>query len=293
MKRILLFVLTNILIIAAVTLVIMSILGVSGHYIEETGINYQSLMLICLIWGMVGSFISLALSRFMAKKFMRVQVIDPKNPGQYSWLVETTHHISRSAHLPKMPEVGVYESPEVNAFATGPTKSRALVAVSSGMLQRMNKDEIEGVLAHEVAHIQNGDMVTLTLVQGVVNAFVMFLSRVVAFAVAQAVKEDMRRLVHFVSIIFFQILFGFLSIPLVAWFSRQREFRADADSAKLVGSNKMKAALEKLKNMQGLDQTEAQPEAIQAFKISSRRDAGWKAYFSTHPPLDERIKALH
>lgn len=292
MKRIFLFVLTNIFIIAAVT-VVMSILGVSGNYIEESGINYQSLMIICLIWGMVGSFISLAISRFMAKKLMGVQVIDPKNPGQYSWLVETTHHISRSAHLPKMPEVGVYNSPEVNAFATGPTKSRALVAVSSGMLQRMNKDEIEGVLAHEVAHIQNGDMVTLTLVQGVVNAFVMFLSRVVAFAVAQAVKEDMRRLVHFISIIFFQILFGFLSIPLVAWFSRQREFRADAGSAKLVGSNKMRAALEKLKSMQGLDQTEAQPEAVQAFKISSRRDAGWKAYFSTHPPLDERIRALN
>jgi heat shock protein HtpX len=291
MKRIFLFVVTNILIIAAVT-VVMSVLGVGG-YIEQSGINYQSLMVICLIWGMVGSFISLAISRFMAKKLMGVQVIDPKNPGQYSWLVETTHHISRSAHLPKMPEVGVYESPEVNAFATGPTKSRALVAVSSGMLQRMNKDEIEGVLAHEVAHIQNGDMVTLTLVQGVVNAFVMFLSRVVAFAIAQAVKDDMRRLVHFFSIIFFQILFGFLSIPLVAWFSRQREFRADAGSAKLVGSNKMRAALEKLKSMQGLDQTEAQPEAIQAFKISSRRDAGWKAYFSTHPPLDERISALN
>lgn len=291
MKRIFLFVLTNILIIAAVS-IIFAVLGVGGGYIEESGINYQSLMVICLIWGMTGSIISLALSRIMAKMLMRVQVIDPKNPGQYSWLLETTHHISRSAHLPKMPEVGIYESPEVNAFATGPTKSRALVAVSSGMLQRMNKDEIEGVLAHEVAHIQNGDMVTMTLIQGVVNAFVMFLSRIAAFAIGQAVKEDMRDMVRVFATIFFQILFGFLSMPLVAWFSRQREFKADSGSAKLVGSNKMRAALEKLKSMQGLDQTSAQPEAIQAFKISSRRDAGWKAYFSTHPPLDERIKAL-
>ncbi len=290
MKRIFLFIVTNILIITAVT-IIFSILGVGG-YVDETGINYQSLMVICLIWGMVGSFISLALSRIMAKMLMRVQVIDPKNPGQHSWLLETTHQIARGAHLPKMPEVGIYDSPEVNAFATGPTKSRALVAVSSGMLQRMDKDEIEGVLAHEVAHIQNGDMVTMTLVQGVVNAFVMFLSRIAAFAIGQAVKEDMRHMVRLFATIFFQILFGFLSMPLVAWFSRQREFKADSGSAKLVGANKMRAALEKLKSMQGLDQTAAQPEAIQAFKISSKRDAGWKAYFSTHPPLDERINAL-
>lgn len=290
MKRIFLFVITNILIMTAVT-IIFSIFGV-GRYIDETGINYQSLMVICLVWGMVGSFISLALSRFMAKMLMKVQVIDPKNPGQHAWLLETTHQISRGAHLPKMPEVGVYESPEVNAFATGPTKSRALVAVSSGMLQRMNKDEIEGVLAHEVAHIQNGDMVTLTLVQGVVNAFVMFLSRIAAYAIGQAVKDDIRHWVHFAAVIFFQILFGFLSMPVVAWFSRQREFKADAGSAKLVGANKMRAALEKLKSLQGLDQTSEQPEAIAAFKISSKEAASWKAYFSTHPPLEERIKAL-
>jgi heat shock protein HtpX len=291
MKRIFLFAVTNILIVVAISIV-MSVLGIGG-YIEESGLNYQSLMIFCLVWGMLASFISLAISRFMAKKMMGVTVIDPKNPGEHSWLLQTTHQISRSANLPKMPEVGVYNSPEVNAFATGPTKSRALVAVSSGMLQRMSKDEIEGVLAHEVAHIQNGDMVTMTLIQGVVNAFVMFLSRAAAFAVGQMVKDDMRYMVRFAATIAFQILFGFLSIPLVAWFSRVREFKADAGSAKLVGSNKMKAALEALKKMQGLDQTKLQPEAVQAFKISSQRDVGWKAYFATHPPLEDRIKALN
>jgi heat shock protein HtpX len=291
MKRIFLFLLTNILIVATVSFVL-SVLGV-GSYMEESGMNYQSLMIFCLIWGFVASFISLLISRFMAKKMMGVQVIDPKSPGQYEWLLNTTHDISRRANLPAMPEVGVYSSPEVNAFATGPSKSRSLVAVSSGLLERMGRDEIEGVLAHEVAHIKNGDMVTLTLIQGVVNAFVMFLSRAAAFAIGNAVKDDMRYMVRMVATIFFDILFGFLAIPLVAWFSREREFRADASSASLVGANKMKAALEALLRMKGLDQSSEQPEAIRAFKISSTRPSGWKAYFSTHPPLEDRIKALN
>jgi len=291
MKRIFLFLLTNILIVATVSIVL-SVLGV-GSYMEESGMNYQSLMIFCLIWGFVASFISLLISRFMAKKMMGVQVIDPKSPGQYEWLLNTTHDISRRANLPAMPEVGVYSSPEVNAFATGPSKSRSLVAVSSGLLERMGRDEIEGVLAHEVAHIKNGDMVTLTLIQGVVNAFVMFLSRAAAFAIGNAVKDDMRYMVRMVATIFFDILFGFLAIPLVAWFSREREFRADASSASLVGANKMKAALEALLRMKGLDQSSEQPEAIRAFKISSTRPSGWKAYFSTHPPLEDRIKALN
>lgn len=291
MKRIFLFLLTNILILATVSIVL-SVLGV-GSYIEESGMNYQSLMIFCLIWGFVASFISLLLSRFMAKKMMGVQVIDPKSPGQYEWLLNTTHDISRRANLPAMPEVGVYSSPEVNAFATGPSKSRSLVAVSSGLLERMGRDEIEGVLAHEVAHIKNGDMVTLTLIQGVVNAFVMFLSRAAAFAIGNAVKDDMRHMVRVFATIFFDILFGFLAIPVVAWFSRQREFTADASSASLVGANKMKAALVALQRMKGLDQSSEQPEAIRAFKISSSRPSGWKAYFSTHPPLEDRIKALN
>ncbi|HMO17964.1 MAG TPA: protease HtpX [Oligoflexia bacterium] len=291
MKRVFLFLLTNILIIATIS-IITSLLGVRG-YLNESGIDYQALLVFCLIWGFTGSFISLLLSRFMAKKMMGVVLIDPRNPGQNSWLVETTFDICRRANLPKMPEVGIYNSPDVNAFATGPSQSRALVAVSSGLLQKMSKDEIEGVLAHEVAHIKNGDMVTLTLIQGVVNAFVMFLSRAAAFALGQAVKDDMRYMVRMVATIVFDILFGIMAIPVVAWFSRQREFRADAGSASYVGSNKMKAALQALLKMQNSVATREEPEAIQAFKISSRRPTGWKAYFSTHPPLEERIRALN
>lgn len=288
-KRFAIFFATNILIIITIS-VVMSVLGVQP-YLQENGLNYQSLAIFCLVWGMTGSFISLALSRVMAKWMMGVKVIDPQRAGEFSWLVQTVHNLARQANLPA-PEVGVYESPEVNAFATGPTKSRALVAVSSGLMQRMNKNEIEGVLAHEVAHIQNGDMVTMTLVQGVINAFVMFFARIIGHLAAQSVKEDARYMVRSLVTIAFELIFGILGMLVVSSFSRAREFRADAGSAKLAGRSNMIAALQALVRMQGIDPQAPQPASMQAFKIASNNPTSWRFMFSTHPPLQERIKAL-
>jgi heat shock protein HtpX len=289
-KRIALFFLTNILIIVTISIVT-SLLGVRP-YLTASGIDYQALMIFCLIWGMTGSLISLALSRVMAKWMMGVEVLDPQRGGENAWLIQTVHRLARQANLPVMPEVGMYQSPEVNAFATGPTKSRSLVAVSSGLMSRMNQNEIEGVLAHEIAHIQNGDMVTMTLIQGVVNAFVMFFARIIGYFASQSVKEDMRYIVQSVVTILFEIVFGILGMLVVSAFSRSREFRADKGSAALAGKSNMIAALEALARMQGIDPRGEQPASIQAFKISSGKPAGWKMMFSTHPPLEERIKAL-
>lgn len=291
-KRITLFILTNILVITAITIVT-RLLGI-GNYIEETGINYQTLLATCLVWGMVGSLISLTLSRMMAKWMMGVQLIDPQSPGKYEWYLHKTHEISKRAGLTTMPQVGVFESPDVNAFATGPTKNRALVAASTSLLETMSKDEIEGVIAHEVAHIVNGDMVTMTLIQGVVNAFVMFFARIIAYAVAQNVKDSMRHIVHTFTIIILQIAFGFLGMMVVGWFSRKREFRADAGSARLVGSHKMKAALQALQRIQGrISLPEEEHASVTALQISNNRKvSSFAMLFSTHPPLEDRIAAL-
>lgn len=284
-----LFIVTNIFIVVTISMVL-SLLGVRG-YMTASGIDYQALMIFCLVWGMVGSFISLALSRVIAKWMMGVQVIDPNQPGQYAWLVNTTHEISRRAGLSTMPQVGVFQSPDMNAFATGPMKSRALVAVSTGLLSGMSRDAIEGVIGHEVAHIQNGDMVTMTLIQGVVNAFVMFLSRVISFAVAQQVKEEHRFLVNFAVRIVLEIAIGLLGVMVVAWFSRRREFRADAGSAKLVGRNQMIAGLRTLQSAFGQSRTEV-PASMAALQISNGGRGGLRELFATHPPLAERIRAL-
>ncbi|HRK03240.1 MAG TPA: protease HtpX, partial [Oligoflexia bacterium] len=191
MRRYFLFFVVNIGIVLTISLVL-NLLGVSP-YIEARGLNMESLAIYCLIWGMAGAFISLAISRIMAKMMMGVKVIDPMTrDSELQWLVSTTHDFAKAAGLRKMPEVGIYESPELNAFATGPTKNRALVAVSTGLLRRMNRSEIEGVLAHEVSHISNGDMVTMTLIQGIMNAFVMFLARLIAFALTQNMKDESR-----------------------------------------------------------------------------------------------------
>jgi heat shock protein HtpX len=270
------------------------------HIPQRLGQNhYSGLLLLCFVWGMGGAFISLAMSRLMAKWMMGVQVIDPNTRDpDLQQLLQMVHHLARAAGLPAMPEVGVYDSPEVNAFATGPTKSRALVAVSSGILNRMNPEQLEGVLGHEVTHIANGDMVTMTLLQGVVNAFAMFLSRVIAYALAQAMRGDREEreggvmasgivfLVQFV----LEIVFLILGSILVAWFSRFREFRADAGGARLAGRGNMVSALEALRRTyEGVDPT-AQP-AIQALKISTR-PRGVYQLFATHPPLEERIARL-
>ena len=287
-KRIGLFILVNILVLTTVTIV-MSILGVQP-YLTEYGIDYGSLMAFCAIWGMSGAFISLGLSRIMAKWMMGVKVIDPNTADpQAGELVRTVHRLAQSANLPAMPEVGVYNSPEVNAFATGPTKSRSLVAVSSGLLQRMKRDEVEGVLGHEVAHIANGDMVTMTLIQGVINAFVMFFARIAAFAVSQAVREEMRFIVHIACVIAFQILFSILGYFVVAAFSRWREYRADNGGALLAGRDKMIAALKALQT--GPDIHDDRQSAVAALKINNRK-RGLAAYASTHPPIEDRIRRL-
>ena len=292
-KRVILFILTNILVITTIS-IIFSVFGV-GNYITETGLDYQALFIFCLIWGIVGSLISLALSRVMAKWMMKVQVIDPNNPGAHADYLMMVHNLAKQANLPKMPEVGVYESPDVNAFATGPTKSRSLVAASTGLLNSMSRDEIEGVMAHEIAHIQNGDMVTMTLIQGVINAFVMFFARIAAYAISSRIENSgSRAMVNFICIIAFQILFGFLGMIVVGWFSRKREFRADAGSAKLAGREKMVAALEKLKQVHGkVTLQEEEHQSMAALKISdSGGKSKFKELFSTHPPLETRIAAL-
>lgn len=290
MKRIGLFLLTNILVIATISIVSM-VLGI-GPYLSKNGIDYSALFAFCLLWGMGGSLISLLLSRVMAKWMMGVQVIDPRNSGQLGWYVDAVTQCARAANLPT-PEIGYYESPEINGFATGPSKNRALVALSTGLLSRMNRDEVTGVIAHEIAHIKNGDMVTMTLIQGVMNAFVMFFARVIAFAVAQTVKEENRATVNFVVVLLLDIALGILGSIVVFWFSRQREFRADAGSAQIAGREKMIAALEALKRFHGInDQVPSEQPALATMKISGKRGGLLGMLGSTHPTLDERIERL-
>jgi len=292
MKRWILFLLVNILIISTLS-IIAGLLGIEP-YLTSYGLNYQSLMVFCLFWGMGGAFISLLLSKTMAKWMMGVKIIDGRGPHQN--LVMMVHHLAKKAGLDVMPEVGIYQSPDVNAFATGPSKNRSLVAVSSGLLQHMDQSEVEGVLAHEIGHVANGDMVTMTLIQGIINAFVMFLSRVVAFALSSAMRRDDGErsssggMLQFGLIFVFQWIFGLMAMPIVAWFSRQREFRADRSGAKLAGREKMVAALEKLKRAYPITAQIKTEQSMQTLQISSRSDV--MKWFATHPPLDERIAAL-
>lgn len=291
-KRVLLFFLVNIVIIVSLSLVL-SLLGVKP-YLDAKGIQYESLLLFCAIWGMGGALISLALSRVMAKWMTGAHVISEQTRNsQEQWLLESVHELARSAGLPRMPEVAIYESEEVNAFATGPTKSRSLVAVSSGLLRRMDQRSVLGVLGHEIAHIANGDMVTMTLIQGVVNAFIMFFARVVAWSLSQFVDEEKRGFVQLISTLAFEIVFGFLGLLVVSAFSRHREFRADEGGARLAGADQMIRALYSLKKVSAGENTpEESSPALAAFKISERRSGGILALFSTHPPLEERIARL-
>jgi len=296
-KRIFLFMAVNFAVMISISL-ILRVLGVQP-YLTYYGMDYGNLMMFCLVWGMGGALFSLATSRIMAKMMMGVEVIDPntQDPNPQA-LVQTVHSLARGAHLPAMPEVGIYDSPEVNAFATGPTKSRALVAVSTGLLERMNDEEVAGVLGHEVSHIANGDMVTMTLLQGVVNAFVMFLSRVIAFALAQAMRgerDDRERSsgpggMYYIVQFVLEIVFMILGSMVVAAFSRWREFRADRGGARLAGRESMIRALQRLQRTYELVDPQVQP-AVASLKISSR-PKGVLALFSTHPPLEERIERL-
>lgn len=290
LKRVFLFLLTNILVVATIS-ILLNVLGISRG-ISANGIDYTSLLAFCFIWGMVGSFISLLMSRWMAKKMMGIQLLEPNTGGQYAWLYNRVSQIAQAAGLPKTPEIGVYDSPEVNAFATGPSKSRSLVAFSTGLLNRMSQQEIEGVAAHEIAHIQNGDMVTMTLLQGIVNAFVMFLARVIGFFVSQQVKEESRAMVQMIVVLVLDIALSILGSMVVFAFSRYREFKADAGSAKLVGRDKMVAALENLQRYQGLAHAGEEHASLNTMKINGT-GKGWTRLFMSHPPLAERIAALN
>jgi len=285
MKRVFLFLLTNFAVFVTIS-VVLNILSALGYLDPALTGQYGALAIFCLVWGMGGAFISLQLSRWTAKRMMGVQLIDGQtgNP-ELDRLYNTIGNLTRAANLP-MPEVGYYDSTEVNAFATGPSQRRSLVAVSSGLLRKMSPAEVEGVLGHEVTHIANGDMVTMTLLTGVVNAFVMFFSRIIARIVAAAVDERSSRTVQFLMTIVLDIAFGILGMLVVAWFSRQREFRADAGGAQLTGSHNMVGALRRLMQTQELVDN-SQP-ALTTMKISG----GPLALFATHPPLEVRIARL-
>jgi heat shock protein HtpX len=289
-KRIFFFLLTNILVMATIS-IIFSVFGI-GNYIQEDGINFGALLIFSAVIGFTGAFISLAMSRWMAKKMMNIHILDPKSSlnQEQQQIVEMVHRMSRNAGLTTMPEVGVYDSPEVNAFATGPSRKRSLVAISSGLWEKMDKDAVEGVIAHEVAHIANGDMVTMTLLQGVVNTFVVFLSRIVAYAVSRFVREELAPIVHIIAVIVFQIVFSILGSLVVMAYSRHREYHADRGGANLAGRDKMVHALQSLKKL--VHQAEIDGErqsSLATLKISSRKR---NPLFSTHPDLDDRIARL-
>jgi heat shock protein HtpX len=288
MKRIFLFIVTNLAILIVLNIVL-SLLGVDD-YLTANGLNMGSLLVFCLVFGMGGSFISLAMSKWMAKRFTGAHVItEPTDPTE-RWLVDTVRRHANTAGI-GMPEVAVYEAPEPNAFATGARRDSALVAVSTGLLRGMKRDEVEAVLGHEISHVANGDMVTLALIQGVLNAFVLFLARVVGFAVDRAVFRSERDEVgpgYYITVIVAQIVFGILASMVVMWFSRQREFRADKGGATLAGRERMIAALEALKS----GRESSLPEQLAAFGISGGGRRTFGRLFLSHPPLEERIAAL-
>ncbi len=286
MKRIVLFLATNI----AILLVLSIVVRLLGLDLGPTG-GYGGLLAFAAIMGFGGAFISLAISKWIAKRSMGVHVItQPSNPTE-QWLVSTVRAQAEQAGI-GMPEVGVFDSPEPNAFATGARRDAALVAVSTGLLQKMRREEVEAVLGHEVAHVANGDMVTLTLIQGVVNTFVIFLSRIIGRLVDRAVfrSENGNGPGYFISVIVAQMVLGILASMIVMAFSRHREFRADQGGARLAGTGSMIGALEALRRNQ--HQSQGLPEAMKAFGINGGKAGGIKRLFMSHPPLEERIAAL-
>ena len=286
MKRIGLFLLTNIAVILVLS-VVAHLFGLN-QYLEADGtLNLTTLLLFCAIFGMGGSFISLLMSKWVALKMTGAQIIENPRSSQEMWLVNTVKRQAQAAGI-GTPDVAVYNAPEPNAFATGSNKNQALVAVSTGLLTHMSQDEVEAVLGHEIGHVANGDMVTLTLIQGVVNTFVMFFARIIGHFIDRAVlkNEGGYGIGYFISVIVLQIVFGFLASAIVAWFSRHREFRADRAGAHLAGRRKMISALERLKVAHGQSTL---PEQITAFGISGGKIS---KMFATHPPLEARIAAL-
>jgi heat shock protein HtpX len=290
MKRIFLLVATNIAILFVLSITL-RLLGVDRILDEQgTGLNLNALLIFSAVLGFAGSLISLAMSKWTAKRSMGVRVIEQPRNATESWLVETVRRQAQAAGI-GMPEVGIFDSPDMNAFATGARRDAALVAVSTGLLNGMSQREAEAVLAHEVSHVANGDMVTLTLIQGVVNTFVIFLSRVIGHTVDRVVFKTERGHgpAFLITVIIAQLVLGVLASMIVMWFSRQREFRADAGGAKLAGRESMIGALERLRQRHAAPL----PDGMQAFGISSDKvSAGLRRLFLTHPPLEERIAAL-
>jgi heat shock protein HtpX len=290
MMRIFLFLATNAAVLVLIS-VVFQVLGIEGILAENgVDLNLQALLVMSAVIGFGGSFISLAMSKFMAKRSMGVQIIEQPRTGSEQWLVETVRRQAREAGI-GMPEVGVFNAPEPNAFATGMNRNNALVAVSSGLLQGMNKDEVEAVLGHEITHVSNGDMVTMGLLQGVVNTFVIFLSRIVGHVVDRVVFKTERGYgpAYFITTIVAQIFLSILASMIVMWFSRRREFRADAGGASLAGRGKMIGALQAL---QRAHEPRDLPGEFAAFGISGGPGYGLRRLFMSHPPLEERIAAL-
>jgi heat shock protein HtpX len=292
MLRIMMFLATNVAILVVLS-VVFNLLGMDGILAENgVDLNLQALLVMSAVIGFMGSFISLFISKWMAKRSMGVEIIDPQQPRDDTerWLLNTVQRQAQQANI-GMPEVGVFNSPDPNAFATGANKNNALVAVSAGLMKCMSRDEVEAVLAHEVSHVANGDMVTMALIQGVINTFVIFLSRLVGFFVDRVILKNQRGLGigYFISSIVAQILLGILASMIVMWFSRRREFSADAGAAKIAGRGKMVAALKRLQSSAGDAEL---PQQMAAFGISGRTTSGLKALFLSHPPLEQRIAAL-
>ncbi len=290
MKRVGLFLLTNIAIIFVLN-ISMRLLGFEG-YLDAQGVdlNLNSLLIFAFVFGMGGSFISLLISKWSAKRMTGARVIEQPANSTESWLVNTVQSQAQRAGI-GMPEVAIFDSPQPNAFATGANRNSALVAVSTGLMQQMNQDEVEAVLAHEITHVANGDMVTLTLIQGVVNTFVIFLSRVIGHTVDRVVFKNERGhgIAFWITTIVAELVLGILAGIIVMWFSRQREYRADAGGAGLAGRGSMIAALERLKAAH--EQPEL-PDKLAAFGVSGKTSGGFSSLFLSHPPLDQRIQAL-
>ena len=293
LKRILLFIGTNVLVIATISL-FMHLLGIQP-YLTARGLDYKALAVFCALWGMAGAFISLAISKWMAKMAMGVRVINPNQAsGNERVLLQIVYQLAQKAGLHTMPEVGIYDSPELNAFATGPSKNNSLVAVSSGLLMSMNTNEIEAVLGHEISHVANGDMVTMTLVQGIINAFALFLSRIVAFAISSAVSKSddneggISQMAYFALTFVFDIVFTLLGSLLVAAYSRWREYRADLGGARLTSPQNMIAALQRLGQVHTVEDNRA--PSLAALKIN--QTSRLVTLLASHPSLTDRIARL-
>jgi len=289
MMRILLFLATNlaVILVASITL---SLLGV-GSYMTANGLDYGNLLAFCLVFGMVGSVVSLLMSKWMAKRSMGVRVIDQASNADEQWLLSTVQELADKARI-GMPEVGVFASPQANAFATGANRNNSLVAVSTGLLNKMSREEVKAVLGHEIGHVANGDMITLTLIQGVVNAFVMFFARIIGSFIDRAVfkNENGHGIGFYVATFFAEVILGILASTIVFWFSRRREYRADIAGAELVSPAAMASALMRLKAE--YEQPSDMPDEMVAFGISGEMKNKLGGLFMSHPPLDKRIEAL-